>query len=233
MAARETAELVGDNIARYGRRMRGQGLRLERRRGFSLVEALVVLAVSGMALTVVFSIGSRAGETGFALGRRALAAADQDLSTGIWRTLLDSALLMPIRLDDPERVQPVVGVSGRLEAEVVTTRATPCAPRGWRGRMVLTLDQQDDGHVMLCQAAAGPVVVMALGPRPARFRYSLDGMTWLPDVDTSAIRDDERLAAPLATRRVFVRLEGGDQASLTGEISSGRPETWVRPDDFL
>ena len=34
-----------------------------RRAGFSLIEALVVLAIGGMALAVIFSIGIKAGDT--------------------------------------------------------------------------------------------------------------------------------------------------------------------------
>ena len=43
--------------------------------GFSLIEALIVLLVAGMALMLVFSIGGESARTGFRLGRRALAAA--------------------------------------------------------------------------------------------------------------------------------------------------------------
>ena len=41
--------------------------------GFSLMEAMVVLIIGGMALMLVFAIGGRAAEIGFGLGRRALA----------------------------------------------------------------------------------------------------------------------------------------------------------------
>lgn len=219
--------------ARYAAPMSSFRVRTTRRGGFSLVEALVVLAVSGMALAIVFSIGTRAGEAGFALGRRALSAADQDLSTGVWRTLIESALLVPARLSEPGRAAPIVGTSDRIEAEAIMLRATPCAPRGWRGRLVLTLEETDEGgSALVCTGASGPVTVLDLGPGEARFTFSEDGQAWASAIDTGALDDRDRLAAPLELRRLFIRLDSPARGSLLAEAASGRPETWVRPDEF-
>ena len=62
--------------------------RLAQRSGFSLIEALVVLAIGGMALAIIFSIGIKAGDTGFSLGRRAMSAADLDVSVSDVRVLI-------------------------------------------------------------------------------------------------------------------------------------------------
>ena len=205
----------------------------ETRQGFSLVEALVVLAISGMALAVVFSIGARAGDTGFALGRRALEAADRDLSASDFRVLVEGIVLPPVRLMDPERDTAVVGSPDRLQAEVVMTRATTCAPRGWRGVVVLAVEQGPERAYLTCKGEGAAVRVIDLGPNAGRLAYSADGVAWTDTVDTGAVDERDRMAAPLAEARLWVKLEQGRDRTIIGEASSGRPGTWVRPDELF
>ena len=61
---------------------------MEQHRGFSLIEALVVLVVTGAALMLVFSVGARSTEIAFRLGRRALDLADRQVSTDALRVMI-------------------------------------------------------------------------------------------------------------------------------------------------
>ena len=114
------------------------------RSGFSLIEALVVLAIGGMAVAIVFSLGMKAGDTGFALGRRAMSAADADISIANIRTIVQSLALRPPAMAVTGIDTPVTGEPDRLAGPVVMKRATPCAPQGWAGEISLAIVDNDE-----------------------------------------------------------------------------------------
>jgi len=196
-----------------------------RRAGFSLIEALVVLAVGGLALAVIFSIGTKAGDTGFKLGRGAMAAADRDVAVGDVRATVRSIALRPPATFLPDIDRPMDGQAQRLEAEVVMERATQCAPQGWTGRLVLEIANQGGERVLTCQAGDRPRTrLMTLSPGQAGFSYSTDGVLWTPAyANTPAPRGE----GPLAPVNLWVRVStpGLDIVELA---TSGQPETWIR-----
>lgn len=196
-----------------------------RRAGFSLIEALVVLAVGGLALAVIFSIGTKAGDTGFKLGRGAMAAADRDMAVGDVRATVRSIALRPPTTFLPDIDRPMDGQAQRLEAEVVMERATQCAPQGWTGRLVLEIAVQGGERVLTCQAGDRPRArLMTLSPGQAGFSYSTDGLQWSPAyANTPAPRGE----GPLLPVNLWVRVStpGLDIVEL---VSSGQPETWIR-----
>ena len=91
--------------------------------GFSLIEALIVLIVAGLALMLVFSIGGQAARTGFALGRRALTVADSEVSQDELRALV-GALVVPPSGADPAKLKldPFVGDAHGFTADAILTR---------------------------------------------------------------------------------------------------------------
>lgn len=200
-----------------------------RRAGFSLIEALVVLAIGGMALAVIFSIGIKAGDTGFALGRRAMSVADADVAISDLRSIIRSISLRP-PISILEGVdQPIVAGPERLEADAVMERATGCAPQGWAGRLTLSLETQGDQRVLMCQAGGRKTPIMTL-PRgaPGAFSYSVDGATWAPAFETPP-------RAPVSVENIrsqslWVRLNGGPQMDVVDLAYSGQPTQWIRPD---
>jgi hypothetical protein len=96
-------------VRRYSKAMQGR-----QREGFSIVEALVVLAISGMALAIIFTIGIRAGDTGFALGRKAMSAADLDLAVSDLRSLMRSYELRPGDTFVDGVDEPLIGTMDRI-----------------------------------------------------------------------------------------------------------------------
>lgn len=200
-----------------------------RRAGFSLIEALVVLAIGGMALAVIFSIGIRAGDTGFSLGRRAMSVADADVAISDLRAIIRSISVRP-PISILEGVdQPIVASPERLEADVVMERATGCAPQGWAGRLTLSIEPQAGERVLMCQAGPRKTPIMTL-PRGARgaFSYSVDGATWSPSFETPA-RAPVSLEN-LRSQSLWVRLIGGPQMDVVDLAYSGQPAQWIRSD---
>lgn len=200
-----------------------------RRAGFSLIEALVVLAIGGMALAVIFSIGIKAGDTGFALGRRAMSVADADVAISDLRAIIRSISLRPPATIVEGVDQPIVAGPERLEADAVMERATGCAPQGWAGRLTLTIETQGAERVLMCQAGPRKTPIMTL-PRgaTAAFSYSSDSATWVaafespraPSNDTESFR----------SQSLWVRLHAGPTLDIVDLAASGRPERWTRPD---
>lgn len=199
------------------------------RSGFSLIEALVVLAIGGMALAIIFSIGVKAGDTGFGLGRRAMAAADADVATSDLRSIIRSLALRPSDtfVDDVDR--PVVGDPVRLEGDVVMERATQCAPQGWAGRLILTIESRGADHVLTCRAAGETVVLIDMQRSPAAFSYSTNGETWTPNYSNQPAAGP-RDFGELRSQAVWIRFAATPAIDIVEMASSGRPEMWLRPD---
>ncbi len=204
--------------------------RAVRHAGFSLIEALVVLAIGGMALAIIFSIGTKAGDTGFSLGRRAMAAADTDLATSDLRSVLRSVLVRPRAGFIANLDTPVVGSHDRLEADVVMERATQCAPQGWSGRLTLRIVPTGGAQALVCET---PVRTSRLALMPgdgARFGYSVDaGQTWMDTYTDSPVGSPTEADIQRSVE-VWIRVSspaGLDVVEMTG---SGPPIGWRRRD---
>lgn len=198
-----------------------------RRTGFSLIEALVVLAIGGMALAVIFSIGVKAGDSGFALGRRALSVADADVALMDFRSLVRSISLRPPATIDPQNDQVIIGSRKRLEADIITERATACAPSGWQGRLILSIDIEQGRQVLNCQAGALKVALMTLpAGQEAQLAYSSDQSTWLSQYESPP----QTLNAESFRRQLlWVRLTAGPRLDVVEASFSSAPGLWIRP----
>ena len=206
----------------------GAVMQTARRAGFSLIEALVVLAIGGMALAVIFSIGIKAGDTGFSLGRRAMSVADADLAISDLRSIIRSISLRPPVFILEGVDEPIVAGPERLEADAVMERATGCAPQGWAGRLMLTIETQGNERVLMCQAGARKTPIMALPMEGAALSYSEDGQTWAPTFEPP--RNQAMSMEGMQSQKLFVRLKGGSSVDVVDLAFSGLPERWVRPD---
>ncbi len=199
------------------------------RAGFSLIEALVVLAISGMALAVIFSIGVRAGDSGFALGRRAMSAADQDIAVADLRSIFRSVIVQPSRTLRPEIDQPFFGTSDRFEGQVVMERATQCAPAGWSGRVILDVERQGEGSVLVCQAGTYRRRLLESRERNATLSYSRDGRSWSQAATNAQATASD--PGSVKSEVLYIRFSGGPQSDVLEMASSGRPEVWARATD--
>lgn len=199
-----------------------------RRAGFSLIEALVVLAIGGMALAVIFSIGIKAGDTGFALGRRAMSAADKDVSLQDVRTILRNIEVRPTPHVVKGLDRPFIGTPERLEANVIMTQATACAPQGWAGRLSLSLVRDGVQTRLICQADQAIELMSWTGIEEAGFAYSRDGLAW-----TSALSTPEESAGfqdEVYSEKLWIALNKIDGGDIVEKLSSGDPIRWFRSD---
>jgi hypothetical protein len=194
------------------------------------MEALVVLIVAGMALMLVFAIGGRAAQTGFQLGRRALAVADGEVAQDELRGLIRGLVLPPAGVDPHDlAMPPFVGDARGFAGDVVLDRAGLCAPAGPAGVLLVALEARPDGDLITCGPKTGARTVVAdLRPRRARFAYSLDGGSW-SDQWTSRPDWTPGRRDP-AERRLFVRLASDDgRFELIERATSGPPQLYNLP----
>ncbi|MBJ7485262.1 MAG: hypothetical protein JHC99_11235 [Brevundimonas sp.] len=189
----------------------------------------MVLAIAGMVLAIVFSIGIRAGDAGFSLGRRALEASDSDISRSDYRVTIQSIALRPANTfvpGDPVTTGDVL----RLETEVVMARSTQCALKGWAGILRLEIrDQDGGGSAVVCRAADREAVLFRLPRGRAQFSYSTDGSTWTSSFDNTPT--DQQDFGNIRSSNLWVRLRGGPDLDLIARATTGRPDIWARSDE--
>jgi prepilin-type N-terminal cleavage/methylation domain-containing protein len=194
-----------------------------RRSGFSLIEALVVLAVAGAALMLIFSVGVRSSEIAFRLGRRALDLADRQVSTDALRALVRGLVIAPTGPEPRTSAHDAAGTPRGFAGPAILATATPCAPSGPSARIAVSLVGDARGDVVACQADDGPTVVLAdLRPRRARFSFSEDGVHWRES--WRATPDLLDRARPPREQGVYVRLATDDgRVEVIERATSGRP----------
>jgi type II secretory pathway pseudopilin PulG len=215
---------------------------LRRVAGFTLLEALIALAVTGLAVTVILDVGMRGVGTGFRLGSRAIDRANQQVSLQAIRDTLDDLVVPPIAISsaaaeaETEEAEAegqgdtFEGEATTLSAYVIAARDTPCLPVGGQGRLTLTITVEGGRTQVSCQLNDEDAVALAnLSWPDASFSYSEDGITWTDNWVVTRGENVEQAVVPDAElRQVYVRLSSSDGANeLIGLVSSGRalPQT--------
>jgi len=193
-----------------------------------LIEALIVLAVAGMALMLVFSVGLRAVDAGFRLGRRSLETADLRFADEALRRIVRDLELAPLDPAAPTAVEIPARFSGDARGfvgDALLRTAAPCADPGPTRALSVRLQARPDGDVLLCAIQDRPsTVLLDLRPRRARFAYSTDGVAWRDAWRPSRPPLGRPLAASPEERSVYVRLTTDDGAiQMIERASSGRP----------
>lgn len=198
------------------------------RSGFSLIEALVVLAIGGMALAIIFSIGVKAGDTGFGLGRRAMTASESDVAASDLRTILRSVALRPGSTAIAGVDRASVGDLKKFETDVVMERATQCAPEGWSGRLTLTIEPKGAGSALVCTASGRKTTLIESKTQVGVFSYSTDGVTWKPTYTNAPL--SQQAFQELRSEAVWVRFASRPTVDIVEYATSDRPEAWGRSD---
>ena len=188
----------------------------------------MVLAIGGMALAIIFSIGVKAGDTGFGLGRRAMAASEADVAASDLRTIIRSIALRPSRTILSGIDQPFTGDEQKLASDVVMERATQCAPEGWAGRLTLEIQTRGAGSALVCTAGDRTSTLVVVPSPGAAFSYSRDGSKWSRNF--SAAQSAQSAFEQPRSETVWVRFAARPIIDIVESASSGRPEAWVRND---
>jgi hypothetical protein len=194
---------------------------------------MIALVISGLALTLIFSIGNRASSSGFSLGRRVLSLSDRQIEALSFRALIE-ALVVPSGLDTPatglglRRLGPenLVGTPDRISGSAVLARDTLCADAGPLAHLELQIRQVGGRWQLVCLTPLQPeTVLMALGQKPAKFSYSQDGNIWTDTIDIRpGPTDPNSYDSRYRARTYYIRLSNADLTMLLIErTTTGRP----------
>jgi hypothetical protein len=201
--------------------------------GFTLIEAILVLAITALTIGLIFTIGARGGSTVLRLGSRALDVADTQLARDTFRSVVDSLVVPSLTTRaqseggeeaDAENTS-LTGDPTQLSAQWLAKRTTACGAAGEAGRLTLALTTSAGHTVLSCQVEDGdPVTLLDLGVHQVRFQYSEDGANWVDEWIVEAGQPVQAAAEPSAElRRVYVRLASDDGvADLVALTTSGR-----------
>ena len=190
-----------------------------------------MLTISAMALMLVFSIGSRATETGFRLGRSALSQADRAVALDALRVVIDGLVITPSGIaPDVLRATAIYGTPDRLQGDAVLARSTACSGAGPARSVTIEIRRLDAGSEVICSLGQTEPVILLSMEVPLAFSYSLDGVNWSPNWtnadETSSTSEDFNTI--LRDRRLLVRLAAPDgRFELISAARSGRPQLFT------
>ena len=176
------------------------------RAGLSVVESLVVLAITSLLLIALFSAASQGVRAGFNLSSRSIDTADRAVGVAGLRELLRG-----VRLPGADRRDaPFEGEPSRLTAAVIPLRTTPCAGAA-PSRVRLEVTQENGRTRLTCRSPGGEATVLIdLGARPAAFSYALAGRPWTDHLSARPVAATARGAQPPASARLWMRLASDD-----------------------
>lgn len=212
--------------------------------GFTLLETLAALAVTGLAVSVMLMVGLRGAGTGFRLGSRAVGNADQQVSLQALRVTLDNLIVPPIAVSsaaaeaETEEAEQAgqgdtfEGLPDQLSAYIIAGRDTPCLPVGGQGRITFAVRAENKRTLITCQLTDEDVITLAnLNWPDASFTYSDDAVTWTDN--WTVIRGEpvpDSLTPDAELRKVYIRIASKDgQNQVIALATSGRALPQIAP----
>jgi prepilin-type N-terminal cleavage/methylation domain-containing protein len=199
---------------------------LRSKRGFSILESIIVLAVTALALTLIYSIGAKATDAAFRLGRHALAASDQQVDLESTREAL-RAFTIPAADGQEREFGGLRAQTDQMSGPAVLWRDTPCGPAGPVAGLTLALVSDQTSTKVTCSIAdRSPVVIGTLPGAGAMLQYFAKDATdwspsWAPDIGSSLLESE--VEAP-SRRVLYVRIvDGHGRVYLLERLASGPP----------
>jgi hypothetical protein len=205
--------------------------------GFTLIEALITLAVTGVVLGLIFTIAEHSRMTAFRLGARAVESADQRLRGDDVRSVLAALVLPPLTAPTGTQVSAsqddsFAGASQSITAWFTAVGPGLCGHAGRTGRASLNLVASGRGHTVLtCQVDTDPPSRIDMPLDNAHFSYSDDGQTWQSGWQVDHGQTVSNSQTPNAElRKVYIRLAGPDSASqIVERAANARPANAPNP----
>ena len=201
--------------------------------GFSIIEAIVVLLIGGMILSLILPIASRSTADNLRIGMRGLDNFSVSISEQLFRRLASAVVPPDARPFEPAPTNTVSGTPQEARFSVRSPDAVFCAPEGQTTNIVLKIEPQGDGGRLVCEALSRQVEVLQWASGAGQFAYSPDGSRWIqrwPESDrpagvptlTSADIDNIKSASVSAPLLRFQVKDGPETVSWI--VSMGRAQ---------
>lgn len=155
------------------------GTLIDRRRsGFSIIEAIVVLLIAGMVLSLVLPIASRSTSGNLRMGMQGLSNFDESIGEELFRRLVSAAVPPPARPFEAPAADTLSGTSSEVRFYVRSPDGVLCAPRGKLVEVVLQIEATDSGARLDCRSEGREVEVARWHGDAASFSFSGNGLSW-------------------------------------------------------
>ncbi|GEM_PF-2214464 len=211
--------------------------------GFSLLEAIIILVVASLVLSVILPLASRTIRDNLRIGVAGLRSVDESLSEDVLRRLGGAVITPIVASGRPPAVTTAEGSDRRLRITVLPDRDLPCAAAFHEQIIELRLESAGASGRLICVPITGleelevrsdvvSVEIFRWRGGFASFQYSENGQAWsknwpLPHRRVSLEDDIQRVFAsdeiigllPVSSPRLrFVvdRLRGQDVSWLIG-----------------
>jgi len=209
-----------------------------RKAGFTLIEAMIALLITGLTVALVLGVGTRGAFQAFGLGNRALATVDKEVDRQTFDDLIHDIVVPPINLASQAAETELeliddsfVGAPDQMSGRLVAGRETVCAPLGLEGRITLSVETTASLETtVFCRLTLDdgteiePVAVAKLRWPDGVFSYSEDGTQWYDSWEVYRGQPTVYGADPnQVMRKIFVRLASSDgRAQIVDLAASGR-----------
>lgn len=146
--------------------------------GFTLIETLVMLAVSALIAALVLPMSGQGVRDNFRLADRALLSGDYSTSETHYRSLLRQAAPPLMQADGSIDDTSLVGISTSLRFPVESEQAEPCPGVAGYAVVRLRVERKAKGGRLVCDSAGGSYQLLEWSAGEASFSYSGDGAEW-------------------------------------------------------
>jgi prepilin-type N-terminal cleavage/methylation domain-containing protein len=173
-------------------------------RGFSIIEAIVVLLIASLVLSVVLPTVSRAVSDNLRIGMRGLDNFALSIAENSFRRLAAATVPPPTIPFEPPNLNTLSGDSTRAAFFVMANEAIPCAERGQLTEIRLSIEATQTGGRLICDAGEEAREIVQWEVGTASFGYSLDGRDWAdawPPAASAASGQAEEVTDLLAVPR--------------------------------
>jgi type II secretory pathway pseudopilin PulG len=199
--------------------------------GFTLVETLVMLAVSALIAALVIPLSGQGVRDNFRLADRALLSGDYSSSETHYRLLLRQAAPPLMQADGSIDDASLVGISTSLRFPVESEQAEPCSGVAGYAVVRLLVERKAKGGRLVCDSAGGSYQLLEWSGGEASFSYSGDGAEWFETwpIRTKGVLFDPgepplvRLSLRQGRRTRLLWVERAGDRALHGKALAGRP----------
>jgi prepilin-type N-terminal cleavage/methylation domain-containing protein len=147
-------------------------------RGLSLIEVLVVLAITSAMAAIMFSTTSTGVRENFEIATKGLDYADRATAEATFRRVLRGVVQPDAAPGGPPPVTTAAGTPAALVIATELDEAAACAPKGHYSVLMLRIVSSGQGGRLLCEGGERTTEMLVWRSGRATFAYSRDASTW-------------------------------------------------------
>jgi prepilin-type N-terminal cleavage/methylation domain-containing protein len=147
-------------------------------RGLSLIEVLVVLAITSVIAAIMFSTTSTGVRENFETANMGLEYAERATAEATFRRVLRGVVQPDAAPGSPLPVTTAAGTPTALVVATELDEAAACAPKGHYSVLMLRIVSSGQGGRLLCEGGEQTTEMLAWQSGRATFAYSHDASTW-------------------------------------------------------